>query len=288
MILRHHPLISFLVLCFVISWSVVLFAAATMGVGGWETVGMAAMILVGQFGPTLASLTVIRSLAGKSGVRAYMRSTVAFKQAPWLLVFALLFYPVLFAVAVGVTVMRGAPAPDFASGQIGPLALAFFPTLALSLVFGGFSEELGWRGFLLPRLQRRIGFVGSGLVIGLLWALWHLDPEYVAAGMRGGWGTFLDLERDALQAYLSETISMSLVMAWLFNRSRGSIFLMILMHASANASVTALRLLWIEKPPLWSETVIIVQWMAALVFILASIGKSGEHLDAAEKACESA
>ena len=175
-----------------------------------------------------------------------------------------------------------------AAGQIGPLALAFFPTLVLGLVFGGFSEELGWRGFPLPRLQRRIGFVGSGLVIGFLWAIWHLDPENVAAGMGDGWGAFLDLQRDSLKAYLSETISMSLVMAWLFNRSRGSIFLMILIHASSNASVTALRLLWIKKPPIWSETVIIVQWIAALVFTMASIRKSGEHLDAAEKAWESA
>ena len=103
--LKQHPVVSFIVLSFAISWSVVLFAAATTGVEGWEMVGMAAMIFVGQFGPTLASLIVVRSQLGKSGVRAFLRSTVGFKQAPGLLAFALLFYPVLFAVAVGVAVM---------------------------------------------------------------------------------------------------------------------------------------------------------------------------------------
>lgn len=66
----------------------------------------------------------------------------------------------------------------------------------------------------------------------------------------------------------------------------GSVFLMILIHASSNATVAALRLLWEEKPPIWSETVTLVQWGAALVFVLLSIRGSKEHLDAAEKAGE--
>ena len=62
----------------------------------------------------------------------------------------------LYVTAVGIAVLRGAPAPDFSADLTGSLAAAFLPTLVLGLVFGGFSEEPGWRGFLLPRLQRRI------------------------------------------------------------------------------------------------------------------------------------
>ena len=58
---------------------------------------------------------------------------------------------------------------------------------------------------------------------------------------------------------------------------------MILVHASSNASVTALRLLWEEKPPIWSETVPLVQWGAALVFVMLSFRTRREHRDAAEK-----
>jgi membrane protease YdiL (CAAX protease family) len=198
----------------------------------------------------------------------------------------LFFYPALFAAALGVSVWRGAPAPIFSADLARQLTLAFLPTLVVGLVFGGFSEELGWRGFLLPRLQRRIGFVGAGFAIGLIWSVWHLDPEYVATGWREGWSAFWELEAHILGRYLSETIPMSLVMAWLFNRSRGSVFLMILIHASSNASVTALHLLWEEKPPIWSESVTAAQWAAAVVFVLLSLRRHQEHIDVGSKSAE--
>jgi membrane protease YdiL (CAAX protease family) len=277
-VLKRYPVASFIVIAFAISWTVVFFSAATIVAGRWEQAGIVALVLVGQFGPTFAALIMTGQLQGKSGVTALLRSSVAVRQPLGLLVFAFLFYPALFALALAVSVLRGAPAPDFTAELAGGMALAFLPTLVLGMLFGGFSEEPGWRGFLLPRLQRRIGFLGASLAIGALWAVWHLDPEHVAVLWTQGWSAFLGLEGPILRAYLSETIAMSFVMAWLFNRSRGSLFLMILIHASSNASVTALQLLWDERPAIWSETVTAVQWGAALFFVLLSIWKHREYV----------
>ena len=72
--LKRYPVLSFLVLTFAISWIVVFFGAATMVAGRWEQIGMLALVLVGQFGPSLAALIMTKVMHGRTGVVALIKS----------------------------------------------------------------------------------------------------------------------------------------------------------------------------------------------------------------------
>ena len=281
--LKKFPVTSFVVLTFAITWSVVLFSAATTITGKGEQVGFLALALVGQFGPSIAALIIMKSLYGRIGITSMLKSSVNVRQPIHLLLFAIFFFPALVTLAFSVSVLRGAPAPDITPDLLQAVALAFLPALVIGLIFGGLSEELGWRGFLLPRLQSKIGYMGAAIVIGFLWSAWHLYPETLALLWTDGWDAFWVKEQATLRIYLSETISACLIMAWLFNRSKGSIFLMIVLHSSSNACVASLGVLWSERPEVWSETITWFNWTAGALFLLLALRSPVEKLDAAQK-----
>jgi membrane protease YdiL (CAAX protease family) len=104
--------------------------------------------------------------------------------------------------------------------------LAFF---VLVFVFGGpLLEEPGWRGFALPRLERLHGPLVGTIVLGVLWALWHL-PEFLVpswAASSGG-GGFLDIV-----LFVVIAVAFAIVITWVFNNTRASLLLAMLVHAS--------------------------------------------------------
>jgi membrane protease YdiL (CAAX protease family) len=97
--------------------------------------------------------------------------------------------------------------------------------LALTLVGGG-QEELGWRGFALPALQERYDALIASVVIGIVWAVWHL-PAF-AFSIPGYTGSF------ALYTLL--VVGISIVLTWLYNSSGGSVLLAMLLHGGINAA----------------------------------------------------
>ena len=100
---------------------------------------------------------------------------------------------------------------------------------------GPIAEELGWRGFALPRLQARIGALAAGLVIGVAWGLWHLpfflfgEGASVVGGMPFVW-------------YVLLIVAWSVLMTWVYNNTRGSVLLAILFHAAINTTMGSLGL----------------------------------------------
>jgi hypothetical protein len=87
------------------------------------------------------------------------------------------------------------------------------------------GEEVGWRGYALPRLTRRMGAPVASLVLGVLWALWHL-PLFFFDGT-----PYL---RQSLPLYMLQVTAISVAMAWLYFRTDSSLLLVILMHAAVN------------------------------------------------------
>jgi membrane protease YdiL (CAAX protease family) len=140
--------------------------------------------------------------------------------------------------------------------EVGPPdASLFLKALLLALMFtlgfDGLGEELGWRGFALPRLLSRYSALTSSLLLGAIWALWHL-PYGLTAGSATAHRPFYE--------HLSPILASSVLFTWLFNNTRGSILLAVLFHAAGNVTANLLPVLvpGVYVSGSWEE---IVRWM---------------------------
>ena len=119
--------------------------------------------------------------------------------------------------------LGGVLPPSPAAGHLLLVAANF---ILVFLVGGPLGEELGWRGYALPELQRRWGWRSASLVLGATWALWHLPLFYSAGTVQSR----LPLGLFALSAMAS-----SVVFAWLFNRTQRSLLPVLVLHTAVNA-----------------------------------------------------
>jgi membrane protease YdiL (CAAX protease family) len=145
--------------------------------------------------------------------------------------FVLLGIPAI--VLVSALVMPGALASFDASAV--PRVMFLYVVAGLFFLFAGgpFFEEIGWRGFALPRLQGLYGPLGGTLILGVLWALWHL-PLFLIPTWDTPHGSPLDV---ALFVVLA--IGIAVVLTWVFNNTKGSVLMTILAHGSFNMGVAS-------------------------------------------------
>jgi uncharacterized protein len=131
------------------------------------------------------------------------------------------------------------------------------------IVTGPVSEEFGWRGYVLPRLQTRHTALRAAIVVGLLWGAWHTGPDFWRLLFSGNVAAFLI----PLTITLG-TVPLSILFAWTFNQTGGSLVPAMLFHASFNATVYVLTLLWVGRPPLFIVAELVVGlWLAVWVVV---------------------
>ena len=175
-LVRRHPLISFFVLTYAIAWllwaPLVIFRDRIPGPLAFI------LLLLGTLVPSTVGVVLIALLRGRSGVRTLLgrllRARIGLR---WYL--AVLALAMLVPLAVGVSILMGGDTPVVDNTIFGVLflfAFMIFPGSAL-------GEEIGWRGFVLPRMQARHSALKASLVIGILWGPWHL-PLWLT-GTRG-------------------------------------------------------------------------------------------------------
>lgn len=92
---------------------------------------------------------------------------------------------------------------------------------------GPLGEEFGWRGFALPFLLRRRPPLAAALILGVVWAFWHLPTFFIPT---------LSQSRVSFLVFLPNSIALSVIMTWLYRRTGGDLLLMILVHLMANYS----------------------------------------------------
>jgi membrane protease YdiL (CAAX protease family) len=208
-------------------------------------------------GPTLAALIVIAATEGRQAFRPFFARYVQWRAGVvwWLIVLfgTLVSVTLLAAVIVGTQVLS-----EFFV-NFGLALSTYLITLIAGIILGPLWEEPGWRGFALPRLQAGHGPLRGTLVLGVLWALWHI-PGYF-----GGWLIGSPI------ALLVSTVAFSVVMTWVYNNTRGSILLMILLHSSSSATLAlGAFVLPAEMSPSVSA-IVNNGWIPALTYSLAAI-----------------
>jgi uncharacterized protein len=142
--------------------------------------------------------------------------------------FALIGIPLI--VVLSVIVLPGALASFQGLAPLDPLSLL---GLFVSIFFlgGPVGEEPGWRGFALPRLQVLHGPLVGSLILGVLWGLWHL-PLFLTP-----WNELTTLN---IVVYVLATICLSIIYTWVFNNTKGSLLIAILIHASFDAATVGI------------------------------------------------
>ena len=175
-----------------------------------------------KFGPTLAAFLTVALTEGGSGVKDLIRRCLHWRFPPRLYLSAT-FVPVVVLIAVLLAQGHGAEV-----GAVSlPRALKVFGLQLLLVAFlgGGLSEEVGWRGFMLPQLCKRYNPLVASLVVAIAWFAWHI-PAYVFLGK----GT-----TDPLLPFAVIVFPFSVVLTWTYLRS-GSLVPPILLHGAINAS----------------------------------------------------
>lgn len=220
---------SFFVIAVAISWIVVLIHVIPEPnlPTTWVTiVGITA-------GPFLAAFIMQAVLNGKAGVLHLLKRLIRVNvNVLWYLV-VLIGIPL--ALILGTLPIPGAlEGFDPSASAIGGW-VSYLWTFPLVLFVGGpFLEEPGWRGFALPRLETKFGYWGpllGTLILGIVWALWHF-PQYMMpewAAQNGGFNP------PAMLIYVASVLPITVILTWIYNRTKGSLFMVILAHTSINA-----------------------------------------------------
>lgn len=180
------------------------------------------LVLAGVFSPGLTAILLTALTRGSAGTGALLRPVLQWQVAGRWYVFAVTYIVFIkLAVALIYRLMAGAwPRFDTTPLYIIPFAIL------LSTPFQS-GEEIGWRGYALPRLAARFGLASASVLLGVVWALWHLPLFFVADA---------DTYHQPFFVYLVQVTAISVAIAWLWQRTDGSLLLTMLLHAAVNNS----------------------------------------------------
>ena len=240
-LISDHPLLAYFVIAFGGTWACFLPFVLSRNVNGLgilpftipDSALLIAFVLATFAGPALASLAVTAVTSGRAGVGQLLRRCVRWRVGiGWYLI---AIFGLLLVYLVGYGVFYGVNLPLALLGQWTLLFTVFLPQAVFAIVTASFAEELGWRGFALPRLQQRYGPVLGTIILGTLHGLWHL-PAFFTRLL----GPF-SLPNYA--GFLFTAIAATFVFTWIFNHTRGSVLLATLTHGFNDATGNVLVLL---------------------------------------------
>jgi membrane protease YdiL (CAAX protease family) len=223
-IFERHPVAAYYALALIFSWAVELPLVAVRQ--GWAGVQLPfSLHYLASLGPAFAAL-ILTALTGgrRSLVELWGRITKWRVGWPWA-AFAVGSPVVLFGIAaLAIRIVQG-QWPDLRLlGQANYLPYLGWWVLPLWLATFGFGEEIGWRGFMLPRLQKTMSVSRATLILGLLWTLWHVPAFFYHE-------TYQGMPWYMLPGLIFGILCGAVLFTWLYNGTGGSVLMVAIWHA---------------------------------------------------------
>src|SRR5215210_6654072 len=222
-VVKRHPIITFFVLTYAITWAIESplvfltdFVTATQGL---------VLVILASNVPSVMAIVLTAMVFGKGSLRKLLGRLLIWHVNPlWYLV-VFLGPVVLVGGAVALNALVGGPALSLGMPLLGAaifLAFSIFPGSAL-------GEEIGWRGYVLPRLQTRMSALSASLVLAPIWGLWHLPL----------WLTGDPVKTPTFYVpFFASAFAFSVILTWVYNSTGGGLLMVVLLHATANLPIT--------------------------------------------------
>jgi membrane protease YdiL (CAAX protease family) len=222
--ISRHGLIGYTLIAYGISWTLLVggFLSTRGGVLNPEGQLVGLMSQLAAAGPLIAAVVVLAVTRGRAGLADLGRALVRWRVHPLWYAFVFLGMPLLMVAAV--TALHPGPMlPALAGGW--PLLVTTLPLNVLAIaVVTGLAEEPGWRGYAQPSANRRFTPLVAALVVSVIWAAWHL-PNALFGQTVG-----------ETAAHFLLTVVNGFVLAWVYNATRGSVLIVMLLHGAQNAT----------------------------------------------------
>ena len=231
-----HPVLIYYILVFTISWGGIILVVGSSGYPGSseqvEKLSLPALLTLFA-GPSLSGLLLTGLVHGQVGFRDLFSRLLRWRVEAYWYAIALLFAPLLVAlILLGLLLFS----PEYIPGIVVTSDKVFLLIfgLAWGLIGGGLLEKLGWTGFIVPELRRRYSVFTTGLIVGILWGIWHILITFWMSGTSSG-----DL---SLAIFVPATIfnlvslpAYRVLLVQFYDRT-GSLLLAMLMHALLSSS----------------------------------------------------
>jgi membrane protease YdiL (CAAX protease family) len=272
-LLARHPLISFFAIAYALTWlawSPWYLSESGVGLLPFDGEEMSAYLntVALILGPTLSAFIMTGATEGRGGVRRLLRRIVLWRVGFGWYLFVLLGIPAIIVLS---TVVLPGALSSFDAAAV-PTTLFLYVVAGPVFLFAGgpVFEEIGWRGFALPRLQRLYGPLVGTLVLGALWGLWHL-PLFLIPSWDTPHGSLLDIALFVLLA-----MSIAIVITWVFNNTKQSVLLAILAHGSLNSAAVSMYALFPADAVTGGIANVAIGFgVAALVVVVLTRGRLG-------------
>src|ERR687890_1913143 len=222
-LVKRHPIITFFVLAYALAWiieSPLVFLTDSLT----DTQVLVVQILSSNV-PSVVAIMLTAIVLGRGALRKLLGRLLIWRVNP-------LWYLVVF---LGPVALVGGVVP--LNALLGGPALSLGMPLLGAAIFFGFSifpgsalgEEIGWRGYVLPRLQSRMSALSAALLIAPIWGLWHLPL----------WSTGDPVKTPTFYvAFFASVFPMSILLTWVYNSTGGSLLMVVLAHATFNLPIT--------------------------------------------------
>jgi uncharacterized protein len=217
------------------------------------------MILLGALAPSLAAIALTARHSGRPGVRELLGRLLRWRVKIRWYVFALGYMAAIkLSVALVYRATQGTW-PLFGAHSVVTILVLI---LVVGIIGGPLGEEIGWRGYALPRLAQRFGLAPASLLLGLVWSFWHLPLFFLSIGG--------DQFGQSFPTYLLQVTALSVAIAYLMGNTGGSLLLAVLMHSAINQTKDLVPSTVTGADNMWSLSNSTVAWLTVAMLWLSA------------------
>jgi len=257
--LRYEPITTFFILTFCFSW---VFWIPMIFIGR----DVFLLRVLGTYGPTTIALFITGIREKKKGVVELLESFRRWKVGIFWYLFS--FFSTAVLTILSISIYLSLERNNLVFNELSKIYLVV-PVFLFVLIFSVLGEEIGWRGYALPKLQEKIGPLRASLIIGVVWGFWHLPLFFIE-------GNF---HRDIpLWLFILQDVALSVVMCWIYNHTKGSLLIIHLFHAASNTTLGVLPILPMDTGGDLLPLYILCGFLVAFALIIILTGNLEKHV----------